>query len=314
MKRVAITGISGYIGSLLIQRLDQQEDVESIIGIDVRAPRSASPKLKFYLRDVREPFADIFADNAIDTALHLAFVVTPIHDEVGSHQINIEGSHNFLEACRQASVKHVCYLSSHTTYGAHADNPIPILEDAPLRPTPGFLYPNDKARVDLLFQDFMERYPDICVTIVRTVAVTGPSGGNMGLAVLFTPVMIRPRGYDPLWQFIHEDDLAEVVTILLKQKQRGIFNVAGEGGLRYTEMIAASGKPSISLPAGLLKFFTNISWKVRLQSRAPGGGMELLKYPVVISTEKVQKTTGFKFRHSGTEAFMSFIETIKAAS
>lgn len=314
MKRVAITGISGYIGSLLLQKLEQEEDVESIIGIDVREPRSTSRKLKFYLRDVRQPFADIFVGNAVDTALHLAFVVTPIHDEVGSHQINIEGSHNFLEACRQASVKHVFYLSSHTTYGAHADNPIPIPEDAPLRPTPGFLYPNDKATVDLMFQEFMERYPDIYVTIARTVAVTGPSGGNMGLAVLFTPVMIRPRGYDPLWQFVHEDDLVEVVTILLKQKQRGIFNLAGEGGLRYTEMIAASGKPSIALPAGLLKLFINISWKVRLQSRAPAGGLELLKHPVVVSTEKVQKTTGFKFRHSGPEAFMSFLDTIRTTS
>jgi len=313
MKRVAITGIAGYIGTQLLPRLEQEEDVERIIGIDVREPRSTSPKLRFYLRDVRDPFADIFADNDIDTALHLAFQVMPIHDEVKSHQTNIEGSHNFLEACRQASVKHLFYLSSYTAYGAHADNPESITEDAPLRPTPGFLYPNDKARVDLMFQDFMERHPDICVTIVRTVAVAGPSGSNMGLAVLFMPVMIRPSGYDPLWQFIHEDDLVEVVTILLKQKQRGIFNVAGERGLRYTEMIAASGKPSISLPAGLLRWLANIAWKLRL-SRAEGGGLELLKYPAVVSTEKVQKTTGFKFRYSGPEAFMSFIEAMRKTS
>jgi len=313
MKNVAITGIGGYLGGRLLNRLEQEDEVERIVGIDIKEPSAASTKLKFYQQDVRKPFADIFADNQIDTALHLAFQVTPVHDEVGSHSINIEGSQNFLEACRQVSVSHLFYMSSHTAYGAHADNPESITEDAPLRPTPDFLYPNDKARVDLLFQDFMANHPDISVTIVRTVTVTGPHIVAGGLTVLFTPVMIRASGHDPLWQFIHEDDLVEVVTVLLKQKQKGIFNVAGEGGLRYTEMIKAVGKRSIALPAGLLSRFTRLSWQLHLQSRSPGG-VEILKYPIVVNTEKVRTATGFNFRYSGPEAFRAFLDTLRKMS
>ena len=313
MKNVAITGIGGYLGGRLLYRLEQEDEVERIVGIDVKAPGAASPKLKFYRQDVREPFADIFADNQIDTALHLAFQVTPIHDEAGTHSINIQGSQNFLEACERASVSQLFYMSSHTTYGAHADNPESIPEDAPLRPTSDFLYPNDKAKVDLMFQDFMANHPDMCVTIVRTVAVTGPNIVSGGLTVLFTPVMVRPGGYDPTWQFIHEDDLVEVVTVLLKQKQKGVFNVAGEGGLRYTEMIKAVGKRSIALPAGLLSRFTRLSWQLHLQSRSPGG-VEILKYPIVVNTEKVRKATGFEFRYSGREAFMSFLDAMRKIS
>jgi len=310
MKNVAITGIGGYLGGRLLYRLEQEDEVERIVGIDVKEPGAISSKLKFYRQDVREPFADIFADNQIDTALHLAFQVTPIHDEAGTHSINIQGSQNFLEACERASVSQLFYMSSHTTYGAHADNPESIPEDAPLRPTSDFLYPNDKAKVDLMFQDFMTSHPDMCVTIVRTVAVTGPNIVSGGLTVLFTPVMVRPGGYDPTWQFIHEDDLVEVVTVLLKQKQKGVFNVAGEGGLRYTEMIKAVGKRSIALPAGLLSRFTRLSWQLHLQSRSPGG-VEILKYPIVVNTEKVRKATGYQFRYSGPEAFKAFLDAMR---
>ena len=314
MKRVAITGISGYIGNQLLQRLEEQEEVESIIGIDLRAPSSASPKLKFYPRDIREPFADVFADNQVDTAVHLAFVVRPTHDYIGAHRIAIEGSQNFLKACQQASVECLFYLSSHLVYGPHPDNPIPITEESPLRPIRSFPYSWDKAEVDRMFQDFMERHPDICSIIVRTCAVTGPKGGGAGLTNLFTPVMIRPMGYDPQWQFVHEDDLTELISTLLRQKQKGIFNSAGEGFLRYREIIAAIGKPSIALPASLLSLLINLSWQLHLQSNSPAGGLEMIKYPIVISTEKLRKTTGFQFRYSSREALMSLLESKRVTS
>ena len=310
MKHVAITGIGGYLGGLLLDRLGQEDEVEHIIGLDVKEPRVTSSKLKFYQQDVRKPFADIFIDNKIDTALHLAFQVTPIHDETGTHSINITGSQNFLQACEKAGVKQLFYMSSYTAYGAHADNPESISEDAPLRPATNFPYPMDKAKVDIMFQDFMRNHPDMGVTIVRTVAVTGPHSVVGGLSVLFTPVMIRAKGHDPLWQFIHEDDLVEVITILLKQGQQGTFNVSGDGGVRYSEMIKAAGKRSITLPAGPLAWFTNLSWKLHLQSSSTGG-VDILTHPIVVNTEKVRKATGYEFRYTSREAFDAFMDKMK---
>ena len=310
MKNVAITGIGGYLGGLLLDRLEQEDEVERIIGLDIKEPGVTSSKLKFYQQDVRKPFADIFIDNEIDTAVHLAFQVTPIHDETGTHTINITGSQNFLEACEKAGASQLFYMSSYTAYGAHADNPESISEDAPLRPAANFPYPTDKAKVDIMFQDFMKSHPDMAVTIVRTVAVTGPHSVVGGLSVLFTPVMIRAKGHDPLWQFIHEDDLVELVTILLKQRQHGVFNVAGDGGVRYSEMIQAAGKRSIALPAGPLAWFTNLSWKLHLQSSSPGG-VDILTHPIVVNTEKVRKATGYEFRYTSREAFDAFMDKMK---
>jgi len=158
----------------------------------------------------------------------------------------------------------------------------------------------------------MASHPDSCVTIIRIAAVAGPNVVPGGLTTLFTPVMFRPIGCDPLWQFLHEEDLVEVVTTLLKQKLGGIFNVAAEGGMHYREIIKALHKPSVVLPGGLLRFFTGLSWKLRLQSRSPGG-VELLMYPVVMNTEKLKKAAGYQFKHTGQEAFMSFVNSQRKA-
>ena len=196
MKRVAITGVSGYIGTRILKVLDQDKDVETVIGIDVRPPDYSTSKLKFYSRDVRKPMIDIFMRNKVDSAFHLAFVVPP-ETVVDAHDINIGGSQSFLHACDAASVEALFYQSSHTVYGAYPDNPLLITEDQPLRPVPEFPYAADKAEVDLMFQEYVKTHPKQSVTIVRVVAVTGPRAGRSGLNVLFMPVTMYVRGYDP---------------------------------------------------------------------------------------------------------------------
>ncbi len=78
MKSVAITGISGYLGTQILKLLDQDKEVETVAGLDVKPPAYSTPKLKFYSRDVREPMTDIFTEHKVDTAIHLAFIVIPL--------------------------------------------------------------------------------------------------------------------------------------------------------------------------------------------------------------------------------------------
>jgi UDP-glucose 4-epimerase len=309
MKNVAITGVSGYIGTLLLKRLVQETEIERIIGIDVEEPSFQSPKFTFIEHDVRRPFEDLFVTYKCDTAIHLAFIVAPIRDETKAHDININGSKNFLDASAKAKVAQIFYLGSHTEYGAHGNNPDFFTEDMSLNPNKDYPYPVDKAQVDTMFQEHANNNPGTCVTIGRTVAVTGPCGNACGLTVLFLPVMIKAAGKNPLWQFIHEDDMAELVFRLLKERKGGIYNLAAEGGLTYNEMIKKLGKPSITLPPRLLYRSIQLTWKIRLQSRGQAGGLFLLEYPIIVSNEKVKKETGYKLRHSAQEAFDIFLKT-----
>ena len=123
--------------------------------------------------------------------------------------------------------------------------------------------------------------------------------------------MVVPLGKNPLWQFIHEDDWVELVVRLLKGKKGGIYNLAGEGGLTYRDMIGNLGKPSISLPSWLLYWGTKLSWVLRLQSRSQAGGLHMLEYPIIISNEKVKRETGYELRYTGEEAFNEFLKARK---
>jgi len=306
--RIAISGISGYIGSRLFSRLDSMKAVERIIGIDVRPLKVSSPKLRFYCQDIFAPLGDIFAENEVESAIHLAFVLKPTHDRAGAHQVDIGGSLNFLEACRQAYVKHILYLSSHTVYGAHPDNPIPLTEDSPLRPLPDFQYSWDKVETERILRDFAVPNKDVCLTILRSCPVIGPNAANSVAALMFKLlVMIGVAGYDPPMQFVHEDDLIELITTFLNQRRTGVFNVAGDGELRYSEVAKLSGRAMIKLPEGLLRFLMGFSWSLHLQNDSPTSGLKFIKYPPIISTEKLKNETGFQFRYSSKEALLAFM-------
>jgi nucleoside-diphosphate-sugar epimerase len=265
--------------------------------------------LTFIRHDVTQPFAHIFSEYKIDTAVHLAFIVAPVRDESRAHRINIEGSKNFLAAA-QAEVEQVFYMGSNMEYGARRSNPPFFTEDIPLNPNPDYPYSRDKAQVDLMFQDFAKENPGICVTIGRTAAVTGPHGDECGLTVLFLPVMIKSIAHNPLWQFIHEDDLTEWVVLLLKNRTEGIYNFAGHGGLTYSEMIKKLRKPSLSLPSWLLYRGIEITWKLRLQARSQAGGMAMIQYPIILNNEKVIRATGYRPRYTGQEAFGIFLRAV----
>ena len=120
----------------------------------------------------------------------------------------------------------------------------------------------------------MELHRDRCVTILRCCTVVGPHCGFSGFAVLLTPVMIRVKGYNPPWQFVHETELAELLPIMLSQGQRGIFNVGGEGFVNYRDIVSAAKKPSIELPCSLISTALSLSWQLKVQSRSPVGGLE----------------------------------------
>jgi UDP-glucose 4-epimerase len=307
MKRVAITGISGYIGGRLTSRLMEMDDVEGIIGIDIKQPQYNSPRLKFYCQDISKSLSEIFADNKVDTAINLAFVVKPTHDKKTAKQTDIGGISNFLDACRQAQVKHILYLSSHTVYGAHPDNSLYLKEDSPLRPLPGFQYSRDKAEAERIMNKFAISHKDVSITILRSCPVIGPNAAKSVVTSMFKTVMIRVAGYDPPMQFVHEDDLVEIITCFLGQPRPGVFNISGEGEIRYSEIARLRGKRSLALPEKLLRFIMGLSWMLHLQGESPVSGLEFIKYPPIVSTDKIKSELGFHFRYSSRDALLSYL-------
>ena len=307
---VAVTGASGYIGSRLLQELEQEEDLGKVVAIDTRPLPIPFHNVASERLDVTQPLEDTFRDHKVNTVVHLAFILRPGRQrrEIEKvRQANLQGVQSVLKACHSNKVGNFIYLSSHTIYGAHRDNPVPITEEAPPGPSVGFLYSRDKALCEDVVQEFARENPETNVTVLRSCVVMGPGADNFVTRAFFKPVLLGVMGYDPPLQFVHEDDLAKLLHLLIMQPHPGTFNVAGEGVVQYTRMAQLSRRKLIFLPAVMVYPLTQMAWNLGIQKDAPSAGLDFIRYPIVVSTGKLKKETGFRFFYTSEEALMSHL-------
>ena len=179
--RYLITGGSGYIGTRLVELLAAREDTEKIVICDVVPPRGGyQPKTEFERVDVRDRGAVHSALQRAnpDVLVHLAFILNPSHDEGFMYDVDVNGTHNVLEAAAEAGIGQVLVTTSGVAYGAFPDNPEPITEDHPVRGVARFSYARDKTESDRIVQLWALQHPDVITTIVRPCIVFGPNVDN----------------------------------------------------------------------------------------------------------------------------------------
>jgi UDP-glucose 4-epimerase len=310
---VLITGAAGYLGSRLLERLAADRRVERLFALDLRPLAVVLPKVAAATRDVAWPLTDLFLSWRPQAVVHLAYLMRPGRDREKARQVNVEGTGRVLEACAAAGVRHVVYLSSTTVYGAHPDNPPALTEDDPPRPVKGFYYSEDKAAAEGLLRDFARHHPEVCVTLVRGCVVMGPGAANFITEALSKPLLVGVRGHDPPLQFLHQEDLLDLLLSLLERPVPGVFNAAGEGTVRWSEAVRLFGRRLLWLPAPLLYPLVEVAWRLHLQSDSPACGLDMVRWPWVVSTQKLQRETGFRPRYSSWDALQAFAMARKGA-
>lgn len=306
--RIAITGASGYIAGRLISRLQESDKAEAILATDIRPPAvHHSRKVKFVCWDVATPCPDIFSDHRIDTVIHLAYVINPGRREARARRVNVDGTDNVLQACEEAGVRHVIYLSSASVYGAHADNPPFLTEADSVRPVKGFQYSEDKAAAESRLAAFAERNLSAAVTVLRVCPVMGPNADNFIANAFKKPILPAIGSADPPMQFLHEDDLVLTLARCLKLRPRGVYNVAGDGTIHWSEMVSMMDRPLVRLPAPAWYFLTSAAWNLRLQSDSPACGLDFIRYRWTVGAEKIKAELGVEFRHTSRSAWQSYV-------
>ena len=228
--RILVTGSSGYIANLLLPRLLDHPDVELVVGVDRKPPRIEHPKLQAVTSDILQSLDDDLSRRGVDAVVHLAFVLAPTRwGRARARRVNIGGAQRVLEACLDSSVKHVVWFSSTAAYGAHPENPPLFTEDSPLKPNARFPYSHDKAEGDSMARRFADETPSVSLTLLRGCPVVGPSGGSAVQGWFSKPFFPRIPGSDPPLQFIHEDDLADIMARCITERVPGVYNLTGDG-------------------------------------------------------------------------------------
>jgi UDP-glucose 4-epimerase len=166
----------------------------------------------------------------------------------------------------------------------------------------------DLVAADLLAANELWKQPDLCTTVARICYTLGPSGQGTLAAFLRGRAVPMVMGFDPLFQFLHEDDVAVALLLALEKRPRGVFNVAGPAPLPLTAVAKEAGRPVIPLPEFVLKM---VLGRAGLPRIAPGA-LNHLKFPVVIDAAPFRKLTGFDHRFDELETIRDFARAFPA--
>ena len=311
-KKIPITAINSFIGSNLVRRLANNPDYQ-IIALDSRKPDFLEKNIKFYKVDLTEPMVDaviagIFKKEGTQEVVHLAFLSSPIKNTSLSHELEVIGTLNILHASAAVKIKKFVIRSTTMAYGANATNPNFLTEEYPLMADPKMAYLRDKIEVEHLVRRFKDKNPQAVVTVLRPCAIMGPTVKNFLTAYFASPVILTILGFDPLFQFVHEEDVIDVFRVAIEDDYPGIFNIVGRGVLPFSTILKLSGKIGIPIPYPIAYSMISMLWSANL-SPVPPSFLNFLKYTWLADGSKAKKIMKFEARYPIKDTLESFMGT-----
>jgi nucleoside-diphosphate-sugar epimerase len=297
MGNVVITGVESPLGERVVGLTAADPGVEHVVSLADGAvpgtPAGVEVRRVDLLADDLKPYLD-----EADTVLHLAATV-PASPTASSDDVEV--ARRVLDAAGSVGVPHVVLLSSATVYGAWANNPVPLTEEATLRPNPGFAYAAERAEIERVAAEWRDSHPQATVAVLRPVR-TAAAGVTDWLVAAVRPGPAVPESADdPPVQFLHLDDLAAAVDLARRRRLDGAFNVAPDGAIPGDEVRSLTGAPpKVPLPERLAGRLVTWGFKWGIGPTPP----ELVPYtlhPWVVANDRLA-AQGWSARVSNEEA------------
>jgi UDP-glucose 4-epimerase len=305
--KVALTGVSGYLGQLILRLLDKHRGVESILGLDIAPCPFPSPKYAFETADMRTAdFKTLLKD--VDVLYHLAFVVEPPKGMTIKtiDEINIQGSKNVLRGALAAGVSKIIVASSIAAYGVHPDNPEVLTETSPLRPNADWYYSRAKGEIEAFLDALQEQHPETTIIRFRPSTFLGPSIRNpIGKQYLSRSLIGLKKGYrvDHCW----DEDVAEAFVLALSYEKSDTFNLAGENPITLDDAARLLGKKMIYLNHGLVSFAVRIAAALGLVAPGLHDWVHVAtRGSILVSANRAKEQLGWKPRFDSAGALLEF--------
>ena len=299
--RVLIPGAAGAIARKLALRLVTEG--HEVVGIDKRP--WLNPPIEFHEVDVRKRAAeDVFRKARPEVVVHMATVTSLVVPGEERNQINLGGTRAVFDHARAYGVGHVIFVGRHTFYGAGPDSPLFHVEDEPPQELNRFPALADLVAADLYAATALWRFPELATSVLRICYSLGPSGTGTLASFVRGKRVPMVLGFDPLFQFLHEDDVVEALVLTIGKRPRGVFNVAGPQPLPLSRVAIAAGRTPVPVPELILEGLIGRFGFPRL----PRGALTHIKYPVVVDAKAFRETTGFRHKYDEIETIRSFRE------
>jgi nucleoside-diphosphate-sugar epimerase len=306
MPVVAVTGAAGGIGYALTARLAASPKVRRVIAIDGR--RGDVAGVTWRVADVRDPaLAGRLA--GVDVVVHADLDLAPDSDARQRRAFNVRGAQTVLTAAAAGRVGRVVLLTSAMVYGARADNPVPLPEDAPVAAEADSSVAGDLLEIEQLARRSPRSNPGTAVTVVRPAALVGEGVDTLVTRHFEAPRLLTVKGCAPRWQFCHVEDLSSALEFTIGGGIDGPFAVGCDGWLEQDAVEQISGLKSIELPARLT--FGTAQRLHRLGvTPAPAMDLRYAVYPWVTDCATL-RAAGWRPRFDNAQALRVLLEQRK---
>jgi UDP-glucose 4-epimerase len=313
--RVLVTGLSTYWGGRAAHELEQRPDVEVVVGVDTRDPRIQLERTEFVRTDSTYSILSRIVNAAqIDTILHTHLIVDSTRASSRRlHEINVIGTMSLLAAAGASGspVRKVVLKSSGLVYGSAKSDPYFFREDMNRTSAPSTNVERSLLEVEAFLRDFADDSPHVNVTLLRFANVLGDDLDTPFALALRRPVVPEILGFDPRVQFVHEDDVVGALMYATNNDVPGVYNVAGDGNMPWSEVCAHVRKPRIPLSP----VFTNLSaeplrflglWDL------PPEALHVLRYGRTLDNMRYQQA-GFRYRYTNAGTVEAFARGLRLA-
>ncbi|MFK0011237.1 NAD-dependent epimerase/dehydratase family protein [Streptomyces sp. NPDC091027] len=314
-KVVLVTGAARQLGGRFVRRIQRDPDVERVIAVDAVPPPHRLGSAQFVCTDIRQSsIVRVLAEHAVDTVVHLA-VTGGRAGPGGAHsavkETNVIGTMQLLGACQKSpTVRRLVVKSSTSVYGGTPRDPAVFTETTPPKSLPAGGFAKDAAEVEGYVRGFARRRPDVAVCVLRFANILGPFADSALAEYFSMPVMPTVLGYDPRLQFVHEDDVLEVLRLASLEPRRGTlnsgtFNIAGDGVLLLSQCSRRLGRPTLPLLLPALTWVGSALRAVGVTDFSPEQ-MRLLTHGRVVETAQMREVLGFDPLYTTAETFADF--------
>jgi UDP-glucose 4-epimerase len=304
-RRILITGLASFWGGRMAQAFESDPTVDVIIGLDTTEPVVALERTEFVRADdTYSILARLVRAARVDTVVHAGMVVdSTIMGDRRIHEQNVIGTLNLLAACSRGGspVRTLVVKSSTLVYGAGPQDPYWFSEQTRRASRARTRIERSLLEVEDYLAAFAEDNPEVSVATLRFANVLGADLDTPIIRALSQRAVPRLAGFDPQLQFVSQTDVVRALHFAVDRDLRGVFNVAGEGRLPWSEITKVTGKVSLPLlpyGAGLLG---------RLGLDLPPELLDLLRYGRGVDNRALRRA-GFVYTHSTLSALEEFVE------
>jgi nucleoside-diphosphate-sugar epimerase len=296
LKRVFVTGGSGFFGGILKRRL--LAEGFAVVNLDLVADPDRHPNLISIQGDIRDNrlLEEVFARHGFAAVQHCAAMLA--HDTISADDLwtsNVDGTRNVALACRQAGVKKLVFLSTNCLWAHNVGRE--VTEDEP--PAPVELYGRSK----LAGEEALRGFPDLDIVTIRCPTIIDE--GRLGLlAILFEFIEDGKRVWvvgdgSNRYQFIYAQDLADACLLSLDYQGSNLFHIGSDDvtSLRqvYEAVIRAAGTTArvAELPKAPTLAAMKLAHKLGVSPLGPYH-YRMIAEDFIFSTARIREALGWR--------------------